>query len=88
MLGRISSFYYLSHFTLRMFKSRLKNELKMEDVLNVLCDAHEYDQLPVRHNEDQMNAYVLSQCVLAYQTSPVFLLRFVTFFWRSFPRIP
>ena len=39
-----------------MFKTRLHGELTMEEVLQVLCDAEEYDQLPVRHNEDQMNA--------------------------------
>ncbi|XP_065652394.1 activating signal cointegrator 1 complex subunit 3 isoform X2 [Hydra vulgaris] len=55
ILGRISSYYYLSHLSMRMFKSRLCSELSFEDVLQVLCDAQEYDQLPVRHNEDKLN---------------------------------
>lgn len=56
VLGRISSYYYLNHLTLRMFKTRLTSEMTMEELLKVLSDAQEYDQLPVRHNEDQMNA--------------------------------
>ena len=55
MLGRISSYYYLNHLTLRMFKMKLHGGLDIEEILVVLCDSHEYNQLPVRHNEDQMN---------------------------------
>ena len=29
----------------------------MEDLLQVLSDVEEYEELPVRHNEDQMNSY-------------------------------
>lgn len=54
--GRIASYYYLSHLTLRMYKSRLQSELTIEDVLQILVDVQEYAELPVRHNEDQMNA--------------------------------
>ena len=54
--GRIASYYYLSHLTLRMYKTRLHAEMTIEDLLNVLCDVQEYEELPVRHNEDQMNA--------------------------------
>ncbi|XP_074166319.1 activating signal cointegrator 1 complex subunit 3 [Sminthopsis crassicaudata] len=54
--GRIASYYYLKHPTVRMFKDRLKPECSVEDLLSVLTDAEEYADLPVRHNEDQMNS--------------------------------
>ncbi|XP_074043343.1 activating signal cointegrator 1 complex subunit 3 isoform X2 [Macrotis lagotis] len=54
--GRIASYYYLKHPTVRMFKDRLKPECSVEDLLSVLTDAEEYGDLPVRHNEDQMNS--------------------------------
>uniref|UniRef100_W5NIJ2 Activating signal cointegrator 1 complex subunit 3 n=1 Tax=Lepisosteus oculatus TaxID=7918 RepID=W5NIJ2_LEPOC len=54
--GRIASYYYLKHQTVRMFKERLKAECRIEDLLSVLTDAEEYAELPVRHNEDQMNS--------------------------------
>jgi len=32
--------------------------MTIEGLLQVLCDVEEYAQLPVRHNEDQLNTYV------------------------------
>ena len=55
VLGRISSYYYLSHLTLRLFKRSLFEEMEINDLFKVLCDVEEYAQLPVRHNEDQLN---------------------------------
>uniref|UniRef100_A0A674I0D5 Activating signal cointegrator 1 complex subunit 3 n=1 Tax=Terrapene triunguis TaxID=2587831 RepID=A0A674I0D5_9SAUR len=54
--GRIASYYYLKHQTVRMFKDQLKPECSVEELLSVLSDAEEYADLPVRHNEDQMNS--------------------------------
>ncbi|MEE6475928.1 hypothetical protein FKM82_010900 [Ascaphus truei] len=54
--GRISSYYYLKHQTVRMFKDRMKPDCSVEDLLSVLTDAEEYTDLPVRHNEDQLNS--------------------------------
>lgn len=34
--GRISSYYYLKHQTIRMFKERLKPELSVQELLSVL----------------------------------------------------
>ena len=33
----------------------------MQEVLGALCGASEYDELPVRHNEDQLNLGLSSQ---------------------------
>lgn len=35
--GRISSYYYLKHQTVRMFKERLKAELPIDQLLSVLA---------------------------------------------------
>lgn len=37
------------------FQDNLKPDLNLEELLRVLCGAYEYDQLPVRHNEDSLN---------------------------------
>ncbi|MBN3311110.1 ASCC3 protein, partial [Amia calva] len=66
--GRIASYYYLKHQTVRMFKERLKPECTIEDLLSVLTDAEEYAELPVRHNEDQMNSELAHQ--LPVQVNP------------------
>ncbi|XP_035275988.1 activating signal cointegrator 1 complex subunit 3 [Anguilla anguilla] len=54
--GRIASYYYLKHQTVRMFHERLKPECSLQDLLLILTDAEEYAELPVRHNEDQLNS--------------------------------
>lgn len=54
-IGRIASYYYLSHQTVHMFKEKLTPETKLEQLLVILCNATEYAELPVRHNEDGIN---------------------------------
>ncbi|KAJ0066258.1 hypothetical protein NL108_004118 [Boleophthalmus pectinirostris] len=66
--GRISSYYYLKHQTIRMFKERLRAELPIEELLSILTDAEEYAELPVRHNEDQLNSVLAQQ--LPLQVNP------------------
>jgi activating signal cointegrator complex subunit 3 len=53
--GKIASYYYLSHKTIRLFRDRVKSNSTIRDILGVLCDSDEYSELPVRHNEDLLN---------------------------------
>ena len=55
-LGKIMSYYYLSHTTIRMLMQYAKPTATFENVLSWMCRATEYDELPVRHNEDLINA--------------------------------
>ncbi|KAL8706297.1 MAG: hypothetical protein Q9201_000616 [Fulgogasparrea decipioides] len=55
-LGKIMSYYYLSHKTIRHLLKHAKRDAKFEDVLACMCGATEFDELPVRHNEDLINA--------------------------------
>lgn len=60
---RITSFYYISHKTMRMFLQRIKPQMSESQVLQCLALAHEYDELSTRHNEDLLNSE-LSQNVM------------------------
>ncbi|XP_038077615.1 activating signal cointegrator 1 complex subunit 3-like [Patiria miniata] len=55
-LGRICSFYYLHHQSVRMFRDSLGPDTSLPELISVLSDAHEYEMLPVRHNEDGINS--------------------------------
>ncbi|KAK3240835.1 activating signal cointegrator 1 complex subunit [Cymbomonas tetramitiformis] len=55
-LGRVAAYYYLQYQTVAMFSTNLNADLDLEATLMVLCGAAEYDELPVRHNEDRVNA--------------------------------
>ncbi|KAI7281912.1 Sec63-domain-containing protein [Hortaea werneckii] len=55
-LGKIMSYYYLAHKTIRMLRAHAKPTAPFPDVLSWMSRATEYDELPVRHNEDLINA--------------------------------
>ena len=55
-LGKIMSYYYLSHKTIRHLLKHAKRNASFEEVLAWMCGATEFDELPVRHNEDLINA--------------------------------
>ncbi|KAK3050163.1 putative steryl acetyl hydrolase mug81 [Extremus antarcticus] len=55
-MGKIMSYYYLSHKTIRELTQHAKPTATFEEVLQWMCRATEYDELPVRHNEDLINA--------------------------------
>jgi antiviral helicase SLH1 len=54
--GKIMSYYYLSHKTIRHLLASAKRVPTFADVLSWLSLATEFDELPVRHNEDLINA--------------------------------
>ncbi|KAK9814715.1 hypothetical protein WJX72_010327 [[Myrmecia] bisecta] len=60
-MGRIASYYYLRHESMAVFARRLAPGLDTRALLPVLCAVAEYDELPVRHNEDKLNATLASQ---------------------------
>ncbi|KAL0692216.1 hypothetical protein Bca4012_059396 [Brassica carinata] len=55
MLGTIASQYYLSYMTVSMFGSNIGPDTSLEAFLHILAGASEYDELPVRHNEENFN---------------------------------
>ena len=64
-LGRIASYYYLNHSTVRHFWSSLSDpniESNFASLLNVLTKSYEYNELPVRHNEDLLNSELANVC--------------------------
>ncbi|XP_041762573.1 activating signal cointegrator 1 complex subunit 3 [Anopheles merus] len=63
-MGRISSYYYLSHVTMRHFADTLRHDMNMEELLRAMADAAEFEEHPVRHNEDLYNADLAKLCPL------------------------
>jgi len=65
-LGRIASLYYMRHRTVSMFHKVLATDesLTFVEVLKAVSNCPEYEELPVRHNEDKMNAEWGQKCPL------------------------
>lgn len=55
MLGHVASYYYMSYRTMSTFRERLRGDLSPEEVALVFADAAEFEEMPVRHNEDELN---------------------------------
>jgi len=55
-LGLIASYYYISSKTVGLFDRCIDEVESVPDLLKLLSDAFEYEELPVRHNEDTVNA--------------------------------
>ncbi|OJD22204.1 hypothetical protein ACJ73_06450 [Blastomyces percursus] len=66
--GKIMSYYYLSHKTIRYVMSHAKPNPTFADALSWMCSATEFDELPVRHNEDLINAELAQNLPLPITT--------------------
>lgn len=62
VLGKICSYYYISHKTIHLFDTTITESSSHEELLKLLSAAEEFAELPVRHNEDSLNM-TLSQSV-------------------------
>ncbi|KRY35927.1 Activating signal cointegrator 1 complex subunit 3 [Trichinella spiralis] len=62
--GRIASFYYLHHATVAMFLRQIQCNSTYEDLLMLLTQVPEYDEIPVRHNEDLINEELATKCAI------------------------
>ncbi|RWS31343.1 Activating signal cointegrator 1 complex subunit 3-like protein [Leptotrombidium deliense] len=61
--GRITSYYYLQHKTVRMLNEQLIDDsLDFQSLLNIISKCHEFNELPVRHNEEILNADLSKDC--------------------------
>ncbi|ONH65607.1 Antiviral helicase SLH1 [Cyberlindnera fabianii] len=61
----ISSYYYMSHKTMRNLVGQLNSSNTFRECLRFLSEASEYDELPTRHGEEIMNMEMSQQ--LRYQ---------------------
>lgn len=55
ILGRIASYYYLRHQTVRHFRQNIHRDSAFDELLDIMSNASEYQELPARCNEDLLN---------------------------------
>ena len=65
LLGHVASFYYLHYKTAALFGERVHRDMSLQEAFEALCDASEYDEMPVRHNEDGLNAELAAETMEA-----------------------
>ena len=62
VLGKLCSYYYLKPATAYRFDTEILSDMTHVQLLKLMCEADEFEQLPVRHNEDQMNIELAGRC--------------------------
>lgn len=51
-LGMIASYYYISYTTLELFSTSLAPKTKLRGLIEIISNASEFSNLPMRHRED------------------------------------
>lgn len=65
-IGRIASYYYIKHETMLHLTQTIKPDSTIEELLDILSHVTEYDDVPVRHNEEHLNALVKKKNFFMY----------------------
>lgn len=65
-LGNIASYYYLKYTTVAHFNIALTSNTTIEFLVESLCRASEYNEMPVRHNEDIANKTIINSNLLRW----------------------
>lgn len=56
----MASYYYMSHKTMLTFQEKLARNSSIMDLLKTFSESEEYAEFPVRHDEDEINKYVIN----------------------------
>eukprot|EP00871_Galdieria_phlegrea_P004924 jgi/Galph1/5432/GphlegSOOS_G4003.1 len=68
-IGKVATFYYLSYKSVGLLGRKLKDKSSFIHLLSLLTDCEEFSEIPVRHNEDQINASLLEQIIQVLETN-------------------
>jgi activating signal cointegrator complex subunit 3 len=61
-LGQLSSTYYIQHKTVKFLSEKLKAGLTVYQLVEILSHVEEYSEVPVRHNEENLNEALANLC--------------------------
>ncbi|KAJ8921892.1 hypothetical protein NQ315_008525 [Exocentrus adspersus] len=53
-LGMIAAYYYINYTTIELFSLSLNSKTKIRGLLEIISSAAEYEDIPVRHREDNI----------------------------------
>lgn len=60
--GYLASNYYILHKSIHTLSSKLQAGLGIYDLIQILSSCEEYKEVPVRHNEDNLNEALANIC--------------------------
>jgi hypothetical protein len=51
---QVAAYYYIKYTTIELFNFSLSAKTKMRGLIEILCNATEFEALPIRHKEDKI----------------------------------
>ena len=69
-LGMIASYYYTQYTTIELFAGALAPRIKLKGLIEILANASEFDNLPVRYHEDDALQKLGNYCPNKLQVLP------------------
>eukprot|EP00825_Cyclidium_porcatum_P040193 TRINITY_DN502_c0_g2_i1.p1 TRINITY_DN502_c0_g2~~TRINITY_DN502_c0_g2_i1.p1 ORF type:complete len:587 (+),score=104.74 TRINITY_DN502_c0_g2_i1:77-1837(+) len=63
-LGNLGAFYYIKHETIFYYDQKITRQTSIPDLLRLLSYAKEFEEVPLRHNEENLNEELSQQCPL------------------------
>jgi len=61
-LGQIASFYYIKHQTAAYFHNNIRPQMNIIELLRLISNAKEFDEIPMRHQDDNYNEALAKIC--------------------------
>jgi pre-mRNA-splicing helicase BRR2 len=61
-LGTIASFYYLRYTTMELFSFSLTDKTKVRGLIDILSNATEFEEIPIRHKEPKLLEQMSRHC--------------------------
>jgi activating signal cointegrator complex subunit 3 len=58
-LGQLSALYYIDYRTAKIYWEALHQNINIEEILALVSNSQEFWEVPVRHNEDQLNTELI-----------------------------
>merc|ERR1711970_429339 len=53
-LGMIAAYYYINYTTIELFSMSLNAKTKIRGLIEIISNAAEYKNIPIRHHEDAL----------------------------------
>lgn len=70
-LGMIAAYYYINYVTIETFSLSLKPKTKLRGLLEIISAASEFDDIPIRHQEESLLRKIYEQLPVKVDT-PLF----------------
>jgi len=67
--GRIAVFYYVKYSTINLFAQSISENVKIKNLIDILCSAYEFEDIPIKHGEEELLQMLANDITFKIDTS-------------------